>query len=58
MGGARNLKLGEATGVLQSQDPRSHPFLPILNFGIGGVPIPGFWNYKNLLKIVLLSHVK
>jgi len=27
--------------------PGSRPFSPISNPGIGGVPIPGFWDCKN-----------
>jgi len=35
--------------------PGFRPFSPIPNPGIGGVPIPGFRDYKNLLKLYFLS---
>jgi len=29
-------------------------FLPILNPGIGGVAMPGFWDYIKIVEILLL----
>jgi len=38
-------------GIPNPRIPGSRPFSPIPNSGIGSVPIPEFWDYKNALKL-------